>query len=268
MIHSISRTPGSIVAEIEMLRAAQSLNFLIVEGPSDKQFWAHWFESSVTHIVIAGGKSPALLASDLLDQRGDRTVLTIVDADFDRAEMSKSCSTRVVTTDAHDLDTYLALSLAFDRAMLEVAPSFSTAKHHEFRDCAITLAKPFGQLRHLNQTRKYSVDFKKLSPYKYVIENTELDVERVFADFSIQAGINKLVLDRSLPDMTELEHVDSIQGHDLLSCICIVLRGSGVCNISEKRLQSSLRLALDRDHIAQSAMFRNLSHKRSSYLED
>ena len=142
--------PGTIAAEVLMLRAASNNTILILEGPSDEKVFINFIDTSLCEIVIAHGKYNAVEALNLLKGRSLTGLLCIVDEDFDQL-FGKPSRANVLRTDDHDLETMIFRSSAFDRVLYEFGSATkianSRSKWTDLRDPIVQAAYPVGLLR-------------------------------------------------------------------------------------------------------------------------
>jgi hypothetical protein len=260
---NLSKTPGIIIAEIAMTKAAHHGAFFMVEGEEDSKFWSPRIDETQWQLVIAGGKPNLLGAASLLDQSADERVIGIVDSDFDRVIGNIEMSPRVTATDQHDLDVFLVCCGALRIVVHEIGDAnalkaLETKYNKGLAELAAEVALHFGKLRLLNDRRKYQVNFgKHLKPYAYVSEHDwAVNVNQLHTDFCAHAGIMEQVLASVLPQSDARRLYDCVQGHDLLRIIDIGLKGflRGAKSCGEKELRSKLRIAVQDSHLAASKM--------------
>lgn len=263
---SNSKTSGSIVAEILMLKTTHNGGFLLVEGEDDSLFWSSRTLRNSCQIIIAGGKSNVVDAAIKLDQCGDNKVLGYVDCDFDRAKGIPTASPRLTRTDTHDLETMMMSCLALDKVLVEIADLekisiFESSTKTSIFHAIVNKAIPFGRLRLLNDIRRYQVNFQCFSPYKYFNQNNwQLDCNKLENDFCLAAGIQPYILQPALNTLPPIDYLDQIQGHDALSILAIGLKGplGGKKSHSEKDIASRLRMAMESQHLTSTQLYGDL----------
>lgn len=266
MSFSASKTPGSILAEILMLKTTHSGGFFLVEGDDDSLFWSPRVIEQACQLVIAGGKPNVIGTANLLDQHADRTVIGYVDADFDRATGVALASPRLSRTDTHDLETMMISTDALRKVLTEIAnplkiSSFEQSCGKSVFDALVDRSTPFGQLRLLNELRDYRVSFDALSPHRFFDPNTwQLDTVRLHSEFSALASIQPHLLQPSLSALPNLAPLDLMQGHDALAILSIGLKRvlGGRMSYSARELASRLRLATESQHFSGTQLMADL----------
>lgn len=107
------KTPPILANEIEMNRQMHAGAFLVLEGKDDLRFWRARHHERC-ELVDGEGKPNVVHALGLLDSRGFKGALGLVDSDYDAFRSSEPLSANLVTTDAHDLECVLCRSKAPD----------------------------------------------------------------------------------------------------------------------------------------------------------
>ena len=199
----ISRNEGDVIAEIKMTRAAFSGTVLILEGSSDSMFWRNHIDHKNCQITIAGGKSTCLEVAKKLDEEKFIGHLAIVDDDYDFFLGKKYDSPSVVHSDTNDLETLIASSPAIEKTLAEHLNTSDAAECARISIGIINVAKNlslnFGRLRYTNRQHGLNVDFKSLSPWKYICEEKlELDLQNLITDFATLADLLPVVSTKSM----------------------------------------------------------------------
>ena len=107
------KNPGSISAEIKMMRMVHDGAFLVVEGVSDVRFWSTRRHDNC-ELVNGEGKGNVVGAIGRLDAEDIPGVLGIVDDDYNSLMGIIRTSGNLVATDAHDLECLLCRSPALE----------------------------------------------------------------------------------------------------------------------------------------------------------
>jgi Protein of unknown function (DUF4435) len=102
---------------VRQQRSTFSGTFLLVEGRSDKIFYSNFIDNVLCRFLVTDGKDNAMKTLNSLEKSGYTGVLAIVDADFDRLEISPPQSPNLLRTDTHDLETMILKSPALDKLL-------------------------------------------------------------------------------------------------------------------------------------------------------
>lgn len=124
------RTGRDIASEILMLQSAHKGSVLLVEGDSDRRVYAS-FKHDECDIIVCDGKNNVLSAIESINSMKLKAVLGIVDADYDRINLTKLKKIKnILLTDTHDTETMIIKSHALDKILTEYA---SHHKLHRFQ---------------------------------------------------------------------------------------------------------------------------------------
>ena len=144
------KSPGTLVAEIKMLRASHDGAFLIVEGKDDVRFWRSRRHANC-HLVDGEGKENVVGAVRRLDTARFTGALAVVDSDFERLTGGRFESGTLVYTDAHDLECLLCRSSALDKVLAEHGDPGKIRRFEsagtDIRTALLERALVFGRLR-------------------------------------------------------------------------------------------------------------------------
>ncbi len=128
------KEPGTIVAEIDMIRTARpAVSVLVVEGSDDAKFWGARIDHVACELSIAGGRPKLLEAAKRVSKKGTPGVLCVADADWDRLMGSLPSVPNVVFTDAHDLETTLCMASALRKAIYDLGDGAKIAAFRQTR---------------------------------------------------------------------------------------------------------------------------------------
>lgn len=261
-----SKTPGIIVAEIRMMNSTFKGVHLLVEGDDDSKFWKPRVASASVSIVSCEGKPNLLGASALIQRLGITSVAGVYDPDFERLFGVTHHPNMLVPTDHNDLELTLIASHALQALLhefgdanqisdFERSQGLTVAKHLE------TTSRQFGQLRFLSAALGHHVDFDRLSPYRFVAQDTWLlDRASLVAEYATLAGISpddvEALLAAHCPDAAEW-HL--CQGHDTVRVLALGLRRRiGRKQMNEQDVARVLRIAYTLELLQQSAMYQQL----------
>lgn len=268
MIGASTRNSGDVIAEVKMSMTSFSGAFLLVEGPSDSQFFRHHLEPKRCQIVICGAKDTVIGSINGVQPTNGINALGVIDDDFDRIlGIAYTCGD-LISTETHDLETVLLASGAWDKLIGEYADrlkveSIEARENNILRNCLLSRSIPFGQLRLINAMYSLGVSFdKEFSPWKYVNSVTwELDRLRLLSDFSDIARMSASELDERIGRLPAIPEWDLIQGHDTIAILAIGFRSGvlGKNQLSEQRILVALRLAYAREMFEASMLSRNIA---------
>lgn len=143
--------PGTIAAEVRMMRLVHSGAFLVVEGAADARFWRPRRRGDC-EIVDGEGKQNVIGGVRRLDAESFGGVLGIVDDDYDSLRGVDVPARNVVSTDAHDLECMLCRSPALERLLAECGDQsrirrFEATEGVDVRSALLDRALVFGRLR-------------------------------------------------------------------------------------------------------------------------
>lgn len=267
MAEICARTIGDIVAEIKMSLAAFCGVHLLVEGGADGSFWKLRFNKAAKcQLVICGNKAVVVSSIIHLDQLALGKILGIIDDDFDSILGVSHMSKNLLHTDTHDLETMMVSSMALNNILIELGDStrishFVARANKSVADTLVDISLVFGRLRLLNARNNLSVDFSKLSPWKYVDQGTwQLDKAKLFTDFANQIGTTPLHVENAVSAEVSTPPWNIIQGHDAINILAIGLRSTlATKQVSEKDLYRLFRLSYDNAMFQSTALFGKIS---------
>jgi hypothetical protein len=261
-----SKTPGIIIAEIQMMSSTfKGIHFLL-EGDNDARFWKLRLSKSHVTTVTCEGKPNLLGAAKLAKNRGLRSVAGVYDLDFDRLLGMTHCPTILVATDKNDLEVTLLVSGALDAFLHELADealveNFKTQTGISVATHIERVSSEFGRLRFLNHCLDHHVDFKKLSPYQFVSDiDWSLDLIGLQAKYAELSStdvneLSKLLVEHCPPRVNWAYS----QGHDCLRVLAQGMRQRiSRRQISEEDIARTLRLAYALEMLQLSAMYKSL----------
>ena len=259
---------SAVAAEIVMLRAASNRAILLVEGPSDANFFFHFVNQETCEIVIAYGKGNVIGALTLVRAKTMDGVVCVIDADFQPFVGPPASDKDVLLTDDHDLEIMLFRSPAFEKVLTEYG---SARKVRDFRKTAggareiiIRSAHPLGIFRLYSLEHNVHLRFRELK-YTFVDRKTlKVDIDamilvvhnhsmlRLIDDKPIKAFINKWL-------NTDHDPWQMCCGHDLIEIFAKALQsylGSRrAIEVDYANVERALRLAYSFDNFSQSNLF-------------
>lgn len=244
MLNEGSKTAGEIATEIRMTRAARSPQFpiLIVEGKEDARFWKPRVEDDAS-VVVAGSRS----ALETVMRVWPPFVAAVRDADWDRILRRPVPDGPTCVTDAHDLETTLALWGAATALFGEFG-----AKAGRDLEWVLAICVELGAFRLMNVRSGAGVPMDWLSVRRYV--TAELDRPRLYADALLyQLAPSPEALKSGLRSEPTLDRWQLINGHDLLAALALALALDS--SRGEKDVAHGLRLAVQTDTVKASALW-------------
>lgn len=260
-----SKTPGVVLAEIEMLRAISPTASFIVEGHDDFRFWKERVAAATVKIVNCEGKQNLIEVARQASQSGKNYIAGVYDPDFDRISGIRHFADFLAVTDENDLEILLLRSPCLDRVLGQLADAdkieiFETANQTSVLDHIECIARRFGELRFINHQQGLGVNFDDLSPYRFVQANDwSLDLTALHQEFIRISGISKDDLDLQLAALISFEKWSLAQGHD-----CLKIFSQGMKNVLAKRQANEadwarfLALAFEHAHLAATRMHADL----------
>ncbi|SEK15486.1 DUF4435 domain-containing protein [Paraburkholderia tropica] len=233
-----------------MTRAAFKGVLLVLEGPTDSIFWRNKIAKDQCQITISGSKATSVSVTKILDAAGFDGFVVIVDDDYDHFLGSDYDSVNLVATETNDLETLLGSSPALQKILEEHLVGDHASEHDietaELTQKVKTIATVFGKLRYVNRKHSLNVPFDKLSPWKYVDQQSvELNTHNLCLDFSALCGVSVEQVEVWLEDAPAEPVWNVIQGHDFTCLLAIALKGRTRTGCNESTICSSLRLAYE-----------------------
>lgn len=243
----------------------KGIHFL-VEGDDDSKFWKPRIAKADTSIVNCEGRPNLLGVSVLLTRKGIASVAGVYDADFDHLHGVTHSPNMLAPTDENDLEVTILASDAIEALMAEYAEESLVAdfEKNEGVSPAIYLeqvCREFGQLRLLSRVQGHNVDFDRLSPYRFVSQETwKLDRDALLREYATLAGMSCQDLEAQLQAVVPAaKRWGLCQGHDAVRILAQGFRKRiGRKQISEHDLAKVLRIAYSNELLRVSRMFATL----------
>jgi hypothetical protein len=162
---------------IKMRRSTFTGTFILVEGSSDKIFYERLVDKVACALVILSGKPSSKLrvieVLSTLEESNFHGVLAIVDADFDRLNISLYSSPNLILTDTHDLETMLINSSALEKVLVEFGSEEKIVKFgQDIRTVLLELGMPIGYLRWVSQLDELNLTFASITFSKFIDDRT------------------------------------------------------------------------------------------------
>lgn len=272
MSFPVHRPPAT--TESKFFNAVQRKVVLVVEGQTDRRFWAARISRSTCIISCADSRAAAILAAQD-GAKHNQPVVAIVDADFDRIEGHTLAADNILVTDYHDLEVMLFVSPALERVLAEVAsPDKLVARfgdaHTRVRDDVFERAKPLGALRLLNHRHHLGFVFRKESKggFGYLAEHvctrehwcTNLrETIKALKNYSNLHKLDETETIKRCEALGEHDPRDLCNGHDLMAIPSVGLRKVlGTQNLRPEDVAERFRLAYDDAALGQTTLYATL----------
>lgn len=217
------KNPGTLVAEVKMMRTQSDCAVLVVEGSDDLAFWrAHKVDEC--EAVMAEGKPNAIGCMVRLEAEAVHGVLAVVDADYDVLMGAEMEAANVLMTDAHDLECMLCRAPALDRVVGEFGTAEKT-RGLDVRSALLERGLVFGRVRwalaRLEQGAEEVIELPRVAPLLQQVVDREtwtVDDDRLRAGVQGELGEDTDLSDAiaKLPD-ADPWHV--VHGHDMVALL-------------------------------------------------
>ncbi len=270
MIDSINA--DYVANEVSLLRAAFKGPIVLVEGDSDQLFFERIFEQESVNVQSAYCRDYALDALRLVQGRGFRGVIAIVDADFGHLDGS-SPPADVFFTDTHDLETMLLQSNALDKVLRELGDKklisgFEKSIKKSVRQHLLDNGKFIGYLLWLSIKSGLSLCFKDLEFQSFVC-NKSLTVDVKLLIKEVDRNTRRGVIDQSgvLSKLQALMNKERdlwqvCCGHHLVHLLAMLLKSrlsaKNISEITPVHLERILRLAYEKSYFPQTNLYQQL----------
>jgi 5S rRNA maturation endonuclease (ribonuclease M5) len=264
---------------IRQLRQSDNSLIVIVEGSGDQVLFKKFIRKDCK-ISIAGGKEYALEVIDTLENENYKSIIAILDKDFQEIENELLKKHNVFYTDTHDLETMLLASGALEGVLNEYPPKKIIDSNEidmttKVRKNILECAKEIGSIRLISKRENLNLDFKKKKddkkeslPFKKFIsterKSLNIDVDeliRVIKEKSKKYDIDTHALREKMKSIYD-ESIDLWQlccGHDMINILSIGLSGSGITqDVTAEKIERYLRLAYETRDFQKTELFDSL----------
>jgi hypothetical protein len=267
-------TDDRIANKIRLRREISSSTFLLVEGCSDKVFYERFVDRAVCELEIAVGKIRVINILEILETSNFSGILGIVDADFDRLEVSAHNSPNLLRTDTHDLETMLIDSPALDKVIAEFGSEEKIAKFdRDIRTILVEAGMSIGYLRWISQCDRLNLTFNDIRFSRFINEKSlqidELELIKEVKNKSQALSLDNNDIQQRLTKQKSDSH-DRLQiccGHDLVEILSLGLRKAigtmKQADIESDSLERSLRLAYEEVYFQQTQLYSNIQQWES-----
>lgn len=248
------------VNAIRMRRSTFPGAFLLVEGSSDKSFYARFFNPGTCALITLSGRPSSkfrvIEVLTILEAANFPGIVAIVDADFDRLEKCVPTSPNLLFTDTHDLETMLLQSPALDKVMSEYGSTEKIQKFgQDIRSALLNAAMPIGYLLWISQLDQLNLKFAGIQFSQFIdLQSLQINASKFVQEVKNKSQAQNLKsedLQKRLTNQKDPNH-DPWQvccGHHLVEILSLGLRKAlGSANPSDVKpdsLERSLRLAYE-----------------------
>ena len=254
-----NKTPGTLVAEIEMNRMSHDGAFLIVEGNDDVRFWTPPSRRHADCELVDGeGKQNVIGGIQKLDAASFPGVLGIVDSDYDTLIGISIESGNLLMTDAHDLECLLCRSSALDKVLAEYGnrskiERFENEAGTDVRTGLLERALVFGRLRWAAVRSHPVIDLGGFRVPQFVDENTWIVTSEELLCATLPGSHDdSLELKRRVDELPEADSWYVARGHDMVAILRIGLLhilGDIPISVGVKKLGEVLQEAMTPDDL-------------------
>ena len=173
-IEKMSLSPVELADELSMT----NIDYLVVEGQSDKNFWEHLQREGLKKRQIriankkqcSGNKEYVKKVISIMNQRRRKNVIGITDLDYDFVQNSIEHIENLYYYKYIDLENVLIQSSAFSEVNTAISSSRKKLNDDDLKNILYDKSYILGILRLLNGPEEYNfcfkeLDYKKLSDY-------------------------------------------------------------------------------------------------------
>ena len=261
------KDPGSVAAEIKMIRMVHDGAFLVVEGVNDVRFWSTRRHDNC-ELVDGEGKLNVVGAVHRLDGEGISGVLGIVDDDYDILLGINHTSRNLVTTDVHDLECLLCRSSALDNVLAEFGiaskiKDFEDAAGVDVRTGLLAKTTVFGRLRWAARRHNLDINYGAIRVPRFVdIDTWTVDVDELIGAVSSSGSPHDC--DELKQRIAELPFADPwrvAHGHDMIQILRIGLKrvlGALPASKGTEDIARVLRAAMSLEELQKTTLYADM----------
>ena len=221
------KSPGTLVAEIEMLRADHDDAFLVVEGKDDVRFWRPRRHAGCD-LIDGEGKPNVIGTVRRLDAARFAGALGVVDSDFERVTGRRFESSNLLHTDAHDLECLLCRSSALDKVLAEHADPEKIRRFEaagmDVRTALLERALVFGRLQLAAHLARPAVELQMPVPRFVDVNTWAVDDEALIRHAVPGSSRDAHAITSRLRQLPEVDPWHVVRGHDMVAILRIGLR--------------------------------------------
>lgn len=244
------KDPGTIAAEVKMLREEHAGAFLVVEGVADMRFWRPR-RCEECELVNGEGKKNVIGGVKRLDAQRFGGVLGIVDDDCDSLMDVEYGTENLVRTDGHDLECLLCRSSALMMVLAEYGDESKISRFEEnagtdVRGALLARALVFGRLRFAALRNRLDINSSAISVQRFVDGETWTVDERGLVRAVVKDGspCDENMVERCVAQLVVADPWRVVRGHDIVSILRIGLGrvlGNVRAGVGDEHISSVLR---------------------------
>ncbi len=263
---------NDICNEVMMTRTVYSGAFVLVEGVTDDRVYGKFLSDEARIIQCHSKDTVKRCIKELVQRRGVKEAVGIVDADLDLLD-HKCPESPLFYTDCRDMEMMCIRSNAFEDVLDEYGDREKVRefrdKYGSIRDSLVEASYPIGLLMHVSKKNGIGLNFGDLNVSRFVNPKTlTIDIPamiEVVIMNSAPSGISRKRVLRMLED--EIRRLDdpwyAARGHDTVAILLLALqKGFGSFNsrsLNEGALGGSLRLAFSDSDFVETRLYRDTS---------
>ena len=247
------KDPGSIAAEVMMTRMVHDGAFLVVEGVTDVRFWST--RRHVTCELVDGEGKPNVVGSvQRLNAKQIEGVLGVVDDDYDSFVGTDLGTDNIVRVDAHDLESLLCRSAAFEKVLAEFGNAskiqrFEATEGEDVRSSLLRRALVFGRIRLAATLHKLEIDRAAIRVQRFVdVETWKVDQEELFRAVVGNDALGRMDLVTRCAGLAAADPWRVVHGHDVIDLLRIGLQrvlGDIRSSVGPKQIAGVLRAGFE-----------------------
>lgn len=261
------KDPGTIAAEIKMMRSEHPGAFLVVEGAADVRFWRPRRHEDC-EIVDGEGKKNVIGGVRRLDAESFVGVLGIVDHDWDSLTGLDVHTSNVVRTDAHDLECLLCRSSALEKVLAEYGDEskvrrFEMNEGVDVRRGLLDRALVFGRLRLAAALHDLDLDRSAIRVRRFV----DYDTWTIDGDGLVRAAARdgspdaRDFVNRCIAQLPRADPWLVARGHDMVEILTIGLRrmlGASGRSVGSEQISGVLRAGFSRPDLRATGLWADM----------
>lgn len=262
------KTPGIIVAEIRLTKAAGDCTVLIVEGAGDVRFWTSRKDRDC-ELVDGEGKPNVKKGILSLDEIGVGGVLGLIDEDYDYLMGERLESENLVCITPHDLECLLLCFTAFDSVLAEFGDSekiyrFVEKENVDVRSALLERALVFGRVRWAAQRSGIAIPDGAINVHRFVDISTWTVNGDQLIDVIASGGGSELR--QQLDQLPSVHSWRIVRGHDVLAILRVGFRrvlGNLKSSVGGRDIARVLRSGIDAVELQATELWRDIQNWES-----
>jgi len=243
-----------------MTRNAFAGAILLVEGDRDSRFWRARVDNNGCRIVLCGGKPQLIGGMLLVNARGIPGVLAVLDPDLAGIVGPQTVIPNVLAPDAHDLESMLFHSSAFNSVMAEYADPLLIAQQEQqsgrtIKELVIDRALPFARLRWWLAVTVSPCAFDRFKPGRFIDTRWIFREPEWLLEVSNATGFSVQQIEAGLSASPAHSARDFCHGKDLIAITAAGLRQAlGHTAPGDERVSAHFRASLAQADLQASAL--------------